>query len=393
MRVLLAHVRYRFPGGEEATVEHELDLLQSAGVDARLLEVQAPAVNRLTVGQGLGLVTRYSDHAYGRGLIGQAIAAHDPDVVHFHNVMPLLGAGSIREARERGCAIVRTIHNYRYSCLEGMHVYDGHPCFECSPCRLGTGVVRGCYRGSRSQSFLAARAACTLWSDACGERGPHLQLFVTPPMRDTCVSFGLDAQRCVFKPNSVAASTRPHIGRDDAVFVGRLSEEKGIRELLASWNPSGPPLRIAGDGPLREDLQRSAPDNVVFLGRLSPDDVRRLLASSGVLVMPSIGPEGFPLTLLESFAEGTPAVAFKGTALADALASVDPDLLVPEGDCRALASAAARVLRMGAEDWETRSRQARTIHEERFSDGANLLGLLAAYSEALRLRDESKCGD
>ncbi len=117
MRVMIAHVIYRCRGGEESAVEHEFDLLRAAGIDAHLWTLNSEDFDSLALGKRLGIAATYDDHSFGRRLVDEAIERYQPDVVHFHNVMPMLGPGAIAQARARGLAVVRSIHNYRYSCL------------------------------------------------------------------------------------------------------------------------------------------------------------------------------------------------------------------------------------------------------------------------------------
>ncbi|HEY7909448.1 MAG TPA: glycosyltransferase family 4 protein, partial [Thermomicrobiales bacterium] len=106
----------------------------------------------------------------------------------------------------------------------------------------------------------------------------------------------------------------PGDGRGNyALFVGRLSPEKGIRTLLQAWERLGGkiPLKIAGDGPLAGDVadaQGRLP-GVEWLGRLAPADVTTAMQEAALLIFPSEWYEGQPRTILESFAVGTPVVA------------------------------------------------------------------------------------
>ncbi len=216
-----------------------------------------------------------------------------------------------------------------------------------------------------------------------------MHLFVTAAQRDQYVAAGLDPETCFYKPNSVDAWTRPRTSRRRAAFVGRISPEKGVRELAAAWDPAGPQLAVAGDGPQSAELESTAAPNVQVLGRLTHAEVGDLLSSSGVLVMPSLGPEGLPIVLLEALAAGTPVVAFRGTAISAVARDLDPAFTVPVGDYAGLVEVAKAVLAMPEDTWALLSDRARDLQLERFSDAANVQGLIGAYELALRLRSRT----
>jgi len=129
--------------------------------------------------------------------------------------------------------------------------------------------------------------------------------------REKFIEGGLPAERIVVKPNFVSADPGfvADVG-DYALFVGRLSPEKGVETLLRAWNELGRtiPLQIAGDGPLCH-LMTSLPHNVRWRGRVHRNDVSKLMAGARLLVFPSECYENFPLVLVEAFAAGLPVIA------------------------------------------------------------------------------------
>ena len=100
------------------------------------------------------------------------------------------------------------------------------------------------------------------------------------------------------------------------LFVGRLSKEKGVRMMLEAWRLSDhtgqrPVLRIAGDGPLAQEVRNAAATipGVEWLGPLRRDQVMEQMKGAATLIFPSIWYEGLPLTILEAFATGLPVIA------------------------------------------------------------------------------------
>ena len=169
-------------------------------------------------------------------------------------------------------------------------------------------------------------------------------------------------------PDEVAAPEEPpHV-----LYVGRLSEEKGVPELLEAT--AGIPRVIVGDGPLRD----SAPDAVGFVG---PSRLGPYFERAAVVVCPSRR-EGYGVVAREAMAYGRPVVASAVGGLLDAVDDGVTGLLVPPRDPSALRAAIERLLG----DASLRARlggAARQRAQEAFSHEVATRELLAAYREAL----------
>ena len=385
MRVLVAHTKYRLAGGEDSVVRAETRLLREAGHGVELLELSSESLDDLTLMARCRIALHYADHGHGRAIIRNALARFKPDIVHFHNLYPLLGPGAIAEADAAGYATVQTLHNYRFSCLKGTHFRDGAMCWDCSPARRRAGVRYGCYRSSRLQSVVAAQANGRQWKAFVAESRPTMATALTGHIRDTYVGYGADASRIIVKPNSVEPSTLLGGGaRQGVLFAGRLSEEKGIISLVRAWPQSGPALLVAGDGPLAGGARRVACPNVKFLGFLSKSDLRQALASARALVVPSLGPEGLPLVALEALAEGTPVVTFRGGGREEVLEPLSLRLAVEPGDFPSLCVNAQTIT--CSPDWPSLSKRCVREFWRTYSPRANLARLENAYDRAVSLK-------
>jgi len=386
-------VGYRLPGGEEAVVQTETRLLQEAGHDVMSLVVPSEGFSELSVIEQATIALRLGDHRYGRRLMREAIHEFRPDVVHFHNLYPLLGPGAMRVARESGCATVQTFHNYRLSCIAGTHLLEGTVCERCSPGHHASGVVRGCYRGSRLQSLSMAKGVSAQWRLLAEQNLPNIGICLTGFMRDRLIHHGAPADTLVVKPNGVESGRfedSPQV-RHGVLFVGRLSSEKGILQLLDGWDESLPPLRIAGDGPLRNDItvgcEKKA--NVTYLGPLAPTRVREELSAARVAALPSRWYEGgLPLVVLESLAEGAPVVAFDLGAMTG-LRQVDSALLCKPGDFEAFRARCSKIHAMKDGEWVPLSSSCRNAHADRYSHASSIAGLLEVYTRASRRSSKS----
>ncbi|MFD9824584.1 glycosyltransferase family 4 protein [Streptomyces violascens] len=238
-----------------------------------------------------------------------------PHLVHVHNLFPNFGRSWVR--RWPG-PLVATLHNFRPLCAGATLYRDGAPCTSCPAGDRWAGLRHGCYRDSRLATLpLAWAGRHGLAGDPLVARADRLVL-LSDMCRDTYVRAGVAPRRAALIPNFVPDgpwSLKPGKGW---VFVGRLSPEKGIQELLRLW-PADEPLDVIGDGPLSAPCRAEAPAGVRFLGALPHSEVRALLPKHAGLVFPSLCAEGAPLVYLEALAAGLPVLALRGSAVSQAV--------------------------------------------------------------------------
>ena len=386
MRVLVCHVRYTQPGGEDVVFEAEVAMLRGAGLEVATLDLSAADLSAIHFARRVSMALHYADHDWGREVIREAVQRSHPDVVHFHNIYPQLGAGAIAEADRLGCATVQTLHNYRLSCLTGRYVRQGRLCESCRPRHFGAGVRYGCYRGSRAQSVMVARASARQWRNFVEHGVPRLWIVLSDYVRDFYVQHGAPAERIIVKANSVSAGLPLSADRRQGVFCGgRLSPEKGIVPFIRAWPDDAPMLTVAGSGPSQDEVRSATKRNVRFLGQLGGDEMRSALRLARVVAMPSVWPEpSVPLVALEAFAEGTPVVAFAMWSLGAVVSEVAPECAVSSPDFGVFAERAVAL--SGAAAWQDLSERSLRVWRDRYHPSVNRASLLAAYDTALTLR-------
>ncbi|NER33263.1 MAG: glycosyltransferase family 4 protein [Oscillatoria sp. SIO1A7] len=326
MRVLQLHNLYKIAGGEDVVVEAERDLLEANGHDVALLQEDNDRITD-TLSQAIAAVGAiYSPSA--KKQVRAEIARFRPDIVHVHNFFPLWSPAVYDACREAGVPVVQTLHNYRLFCAGAFFFRDGKPCEDC----MGKffpwpGVVHGCYRDSRLGT--AAVAAMQSLHRARGTWQERVDRYIalTEFAREKFIEGGLPAKKILVKPNFLSPDTGVGEGRGQyALFVGRLSPEKGLSTLLAAWEKLGDRLglKIVGDGPMQEEVAAAASKlpRVECLGRQPKERVRELMKNAKILVFCSVWYEGFPMVLLEAYAVGLPVVA---SNLGSLSSLVDPD--------------------------------------------------------------------
>jgi glycosyltransferase involved in cell wall biosynthesis len=318
----------------------------------------------------------------------ERVLALRPDVVHVHNTFPLLSPAVLHAAHEAGARVVQTLHNYRLVCPAANLFRLGKICQDCCTKAVPwPAVVHGCYRGSRvasagAASMLTLHRLLGTWSHKV-----DAYIVLSEFARRKLVDLGLPARKLHVKPNVLY----PDPGLADrkeryGLFVGRLTDEKGVHTLLSALRlRSGSiPVRFVGSGPLEGLVRREAEHNpgIVWLGPRSHPEVLGLLGAARFTVVPSEWLEPFGRVVLEAFACGTPVVASRIAALQDLVSHRQTGCLFEPGDALDLARQLDWIEQRPDDALEI-AKRARCAYEVRHSVAANLERLEQIYAEAL----------
>ncbi|MCX5230732.1 glycosyltransferase family 4 protein [Streptomyces sp. NPDC006553] len=395
MHVLVVHNRYSSaqPSGENRVVDEEVGLLRAAGHRVDLFERRSDDIAARSLPGKVAVPLLVPWNPSARAELTARLRADRPDVVHVHNVFPLLSPSVLAACADADVPVVATLHNYTQVCPPGTLHRDGRQCTECVGSALALPAVRhGCYRNSRLATVPLAVSLSVnrrrWWS------GVDRFLCISAAQRDVLVRSGMPAERLSVKHNFVPD---PGTGRTDAgdqlLFLGRLAEAKGVRLLMAAWDEIaadggvGVPLVIAGAGPLEPEVTAWAAgrDDVRYAGLWDPAECRRALARSVAVVAPSLAMETFGLVVAEAMAAGVPAVAAAHGAFVELVEDGVTGLLHTPGDPSSLAS---RLRRITAEPDRNREmgEAARRRYEKGFSPSVGLERLLEEYRTAIAVR-------
>jgi len=386
--VLVVHNNYQRRGGEDSVVSAETELLATMGMRVERLEYDSRDTIKLRdlIRHPDYLIFNQAVYEQARALIRQRRI----QIVHCHNLFPLISTSIYSAAEDEGVPIVQSVHNYRMGCLNGLFLYKGQICERCRPGQHTAGMALGCYRGSYTQSVAFGIAQTVnhrrgAWSQPTVYIAPGQQL------RTRLISWGIPEERVVFKPHFVLhdPGKRSSIGRY-ALFVGRLSPEKGLDLLLDVWNNDRLPLVIVGDGPLRSRMEQRVRDqgltNVCFAGHCGHEEVSMFFQQARFLVMPSVWLETFGMVVIEAYAHGVPVLATRLGALADLIRDGTTGLLFTRGDRADLAAKLAELEHNPARNIEM-SHAARREYQLLYSAEANAQLLRAVYHQAIHSKE------
>lgn len=315
MRILVIHSFYRasLPSGENEVVLQQLDLLRKHGHEVELWGPQSSdSMSTSTiVNTGLNVLR-------GKGADPSiAIGKFRPDIVHVHNLFPNI---SLQWASRCEMPIVLSIHNYRAICANGVLFRDGHACTECL--QVGGGA-RAVYHRCYKSSALATTAVLAYQRHIKQLIRNDIQLLIyTSDASRRLLDPQLHQPNSALIPNFVpplrGLETRSSTSNEGYfVVVGRLTAEKGIRDLLALW-PSDRRLVVIGEGPERGDLESLSRDlDVSFTGFLRAERRDALIRGASALVLPSLAREVDPVVVAQALSAGTPCVVNSATSSAD----------------------------------------------------------------------------
>lgn len=388
MRILIVHNHYgRFAtGGEGQVAQAEAELLRSNGHIVSKYEATNAEIEELTLAgkcQSL-LQVGWSERGYER--IRDAIDEFRPDLMHVHNYWFRLTPSVFAAAKERGVATVLTLHNYRLVCPAGMFLRDGKPCELCMDGNASRILLKRCYPGG---SWLKSLLAYRLYQETRKRQflAPLVDAYIalTEFGKQKMVAGGLPPEKLYVKPNFMADPLNggtPTPPQEGAIYVGRLSPEKGVLGLLEAWRHIDYPLTIVGDGPQMPAARRAGRSQVKVLGKRSHEDVLRMIERSAFLVFPSECYEGFPLTLIESMAAGRAVVASDLGPRRGIVKDGQTGLLYRSGDVQDLTSKVRRLISdpnlcaaMGA--------AAREVYLAEYTPATNYQMLIRIYEEAV----------
>jgi glycosyltransferase involved in cell wall biosynthesis len=377
-RILVVHNRYQQPGGEDAVVEAEVNLLRRRGHAVETYIRDNDELNEMSrlnaLAENLWSRRTWSD-------VAKLTRAFRPDVIHVHNTFAMVSSSVYWAAARAVVPVVQTLHNFRLMCVQAMFLKDGKVCEDCIDRVPWRGVVHKCYRSSGLYS--AAQATVIGMNRAIGTYRDRVTRYIalTDFCRDKFIQGGLPAERISVKPNFVDIERVPTNGRRGGLFVGRLAAEKGVDVLLAALKElPNVSIDVIGDGPERARLAEHPQVNL--LGWLGAAEINERMQRAAYLVMPSIWYENFPRTLVEAYANGLPVIASRLGSLAELVDHGRTGLVFEPRSAHDLARHLA-----WAEAFPQKMRamgeNARETYEARFTPERNYARLLEIYEHAV----------
>ncbi len=363
MKVLMVHKYHYFRGGDSTYMFNLSGLLEENGHEVAHFAMRHPKnlespysgyfteeidfprlLENITLSSAWKVVSR---SIYNREAAKKIAALADdfrPDVAHFHNIHGHLTTSIIEPLRKRRIPIVWTLHDYRLVCPNTSFLCRGKICERCLPAKYYNVLVHRCKKGSAAASLAAMLASYYERMSGVPEK---IDRFIAPSafMKKKLVEGGVDPDRISRVPNFVDIERfqpRGEKEEDYFLYFGRLSAEKGLDLLIeAAGGLEKGRLVIAGEGPLREKLEKTAEDirgcDVEFAGFKPRGELAQLIRRSMFVVIPSQWYENLPFSVMESMALGKAVAATDIGGIPEMVEHGVSGYLFPPGDSNALA--------------------------------------------------------
>jgi glycosyltransferase involved in cell wall biosynthesis len=317
MKILLIHNFYRYRGGEDRYVNILEKTLIKKGhrvipffYDSRDIQranffkkwlvpvklIHSPAVNRR---------------------LESLLADGKPDLAVVHNLAPSLPLSILKILKRNGVPILKRLENYKFLCLNGLFLRNNFKV--CEKCKYGNflhGIVYRCYQRSFCNSMGLAISEWYHRREKTVTETADLFLAASRFVKTKFVEAGFPGDKIVVHPNFIdfepvasAAGSGAY-----AVFVGRLSKEKGLLTLMKAFQDLPQvPLKVLGSGPLEKELERFVRshrmEHVTFTGFVDGEVKKEMLSRARFLIFPSECYESFGYSIIEGYACGVPVIA------------------------------------------------------------------------------------
>jgi glycosyltransferase involved in cell wall biosynthesis len=316
----------------------------------------------------------------------QLLSRFKPDIAHLHNIYGRLTTSVLSVLSSAQIPIVMTLHDYKLACPSYLFMRNNRSCEDCKEGRFYKAVLNRCHKGSYAASAIVAlESYLNQWLDRYGK---NVSFFISPSqfLKNKLVECGWPARKILHVANFLKLSEYvPNYAPGDYfLFLGRLSEEKGIDTLIEAYKQShqnGLGLIIAGDGPMRDDLEKRAQDypSIRFTGYLSGQKLLDITRKSLAVILPSICYENAPLSILEAMAYGKPVVGARIGGIPEMVQEGKTGFLFDPGDANDLSDVLDHVAQLPKMAIEAMGLTARNEIEDAYSTEVHYQQLMAIY--------------
>lgn len=379
MKILVAHNRYRYRGGEDTVVDAEVDLLRRNGHEVLVYLRDNEELTRMK-NHHAALQTLWSHKA-----VADVTALSEkfrPELIHSHNTFPLISPSLYSVATRLNVPVIQTLHNFRLICPQATLLRKGVHCEDCVGHLPWRAIVHRCYRNSLSQSAVSSSMIMLHRLLRTWHTKVTRYIVLNQLCRDKFIAGGFPFDLLRIKPNFVDSANEPEwVFRSGGIFIGRLSEEKGLKVLAEALSQlPDSQIDVYGKGDLQSYVEATSSFN--YKGFHAADELQACLRQAAYLVIPSTGIESFGLVAIEAFAAGTPVIASAHGGLREIVVHGKTGLLVEPGNSKALARAIA-FAEDHPDEMKVMGRAARQVYLSRYTPEINYRQLMSIYREAV----------
>lgn len=371
MNILQIHNYYTQKGGESSVMTAE----------KHLLEINNHCIFQLTADNRYFINYFHQKHKFYSQL-AIIIEENKIDVAHVHNVQYIIGSDIYKYLSEKGIPIVQTCHNYRFLCSNGV-LFDNSSkyCELCSKGNFLFSILKRCYKKSYLKSIFVLTPLKRARKHALSFVNQFIAL--SENAKSKFVLSGFPIERFAYKPNfSLNRSSRNVTDGQYALYLGRLTREKGVDLLVKAFRDLPFKLVIAGDGPLLAEIKKTASNNINFIGFVEGEAKEEVLANCSFIILPSIANEMFPMAIVEAAVYSKAVIASDVGGLSEIVINEKTGLIIPPNS---ISSLHASIIKMITERYYmSLGLNAFSAFKEKFSETINYNLLMEIYGAAIK---------
>ena len=289
--------------------------------------------------------------------LSKLLDKHLVDIAHLHNIYHQISPSILHELRKRKIPIVMTLHDYKMVCASYNMLVHERPCEVCARGKFYKALKHKCLKGSFIKSALSA-FEMYLHHKVFGIYN-NVDIFISPSifLKNKLLEMGF-RKEIVYLPNFVDIHKFDEFkievdkeGKDkenSLVYFGRLAPGKGLvtllesAKLLSNRNRNNKiKIKIIGDGPLREELEKKVRtegiSNVRFLGYMEDKALYQEIKKSLAAILPSEWYENSPMSIIEAFVFSKPVIGARIAGIPELVMDNETGLTVEPGNIEDLA--------------------------------------------------------
>ena len=399
MRILLVNKFHYLRGGSEKYYFELAQLLKSKGHTVGFFSMKHE--ENITTGDAeyfveeidlnTGSKLKALDVIYSqenKRLMAKALEEFKPDIVHINNFQRQLSASIIDAIKEKNIPIVMTAHDLNPICPASIMLYNGEVCDDCITKGYSQCIKKKCVKGSTLKSTLGVMEKKYYDIHKVFRK---IDCIISPSEfnKNQLVNGKLKYNEIVTLHNFVNESERnDYVLGDYAFYLGRLSKEKGILNLIeAIGDIPNAKLLIAGDGPERERIEAYISEHkldgrITLLGYQNQDSIHKYITNSRFVVIPSICNENCPYSVLEAMEIGKPIVASRIGGIPELIADGENGYLYKADDINELKE--KLMLMLDNDDKVNRfAQKSRELYESYYSPDSYYNELIKIYNKVM----------
>ena len=384
MKILIAHNHYQLSGGEDNVVHSEKNLLLSRNHNVCSFESQNSSIKGFYQKLKVALNTHYSKRSAIR--FRNVLIQESPEIVHIHNLFPIITPSILDVCKEFNIPTILTLHNYRLICPNALLYRKSNICELCVTNSTFYAIIHKCYKESLLGSLITSHMVDHHRRIKTWHNKVDRFIVLTEFAKGLLGKGGIPKEKMSIKPNFISKPpsnyTRNKTQRKGALFVGRLSVEKGVKTLLKAWEKTNIQLSVAGEGPLSAITNNFKNNNINSIGYISPSSVSDLMQCCSFLIFPSECYEGFPMVIVEAFANGLPVIASRLGGMVELVENGKTGFHFTPGDSDDL-SVKVRWMHEHPDECRKMGQNARQVYEQKYTPEKNYRMLMSIYQSAI----------